>query len=627
MALGLEPLQALPAITWTSSKLLWFQTSKNVIRYDLEGSKVEVLNSFPEGAENTDYHKASANVAFTVGSTLMVAAAGDQLRVAESEMDGIVYGKSVHREEFGIAKGTFWSNSGQKLAFYRMDESMVTQYPIYILDSMPAQVRNVRYPYAGAKSHQVTLGIYDLKSKQTLYLQTGEPQEQYLTNIAWTPDDRYVLVAVVNRSQDHLNQYDAGTGAFVKTLFEEKNDKWVEPEKPAIFVKGSKDQFVWHSERNGFNQLYLMDLSGRMIRQISKGDAPVTAFYGFDEYGEHCYYQMADESGLNRYVYSAKLATGQSSKISIDEGTHNALVSSTGKYLVDIFHNLVTPRLAYVQSTQKPESRQVIFGAPNPLANHKIGSTQLVKIPSVSGMGLNGRLITPPDFDSKKQYPAIVYVYNGPHVQMVTNTWLGNADLWMYRLAQEGFVVFALDGRGSAHRGLRFEGSVHRQLGLAEMEDQLTGVSYLKAQGYIDPARIGVYGWSYGGFMATSLMTRPEAKDIFKCGIGGGPVLDWRMYEIMYTERYMDHPEENKEGYEKSSLFNYIDNLNRPLMLIHGSSDDVVLWQNSLRYIRECVKKGRPIDYFAYPEHLHNVIGKDRVHLFEKIEQYFKDKL
>jgi dipeptidyl-peptidase 4 len=507
-----------------------------------------------------------------------------------------------------------------------MDERMVTQYPIYILDSMPAQVRNVRYPYAGAKSHHVTIGVYNLKNKQTTYLQTGVPAEQYLTNVSWTPDGKYVLVAVVNREQDHLwmNQYDATSGAFVKTLFEEKGDKWVEPEKPALFVPGSQDRFLWHSERNGYNHLYLIDLSGKILRQISKGDAQVTAFYGFDAKGEYCFYQMADESGLNRYVYCSELSTGAATRISVDEGTHTGSVSSTGNYVVDIFHNLVTPRLAYLQSVKKPAERQVIFGAPNPLSGYAVGATQLVKIPSVSGLSLNGRLITPPNFDPKRQYPSIVYVYNGPHVQMVTNTWLAGADLWMHRLAQEGFVVFTLDGRGSAHRGMRFEGAVHRQLGTPEIEDQLTGVAYLKAQTYIDPARIGVYGWSYGGFMTTSLMTRPEAKGIFKCGVAGGPVLDWRMYEIMYTERYMDRPQENAGGYETSNLFNYIDNLSGRLMLIHGSSDDVVLWQHSLRYIRECVKKGKAIDYFVYPEHLHNVLGRDRVHLFEKIEQYFK---
>jgi dipeptidyl-peptidase 4 len=274
-----------------------------------------------------------------------------------------------------------------------------------------------------------------------------------------------------------------------------------------------------------------------------------------------------------------------------------------------------------------PARQQIIFGAKNPLDGYPLGLTNLFTLPSSNGERLNARIILPPDFSASKKYPAIVYVYNGPHVQMVTNTWLGAADLWMHRLAQEGFVVFSVDGHGSANRGFAFESAVHRQLGQLEMDDQMQGLSYLRNQSYIDSTRIGVYGWSYGGFMATSLMSRPEGRGLFKCGVAGGPVIDWRMYEVMYTERYMDTPQENPEGYAKNNLFNYIDRLKGRLLMIHSSSDDVVLWQHSLKYIRECVRKGKQIDYFVYPEHPHNVLGRDRVHLFEKIERFFKENL
>ncbi|HMX40634.1 MAG TPA: prolyl oligopeptidase family serine peptidase, partial [Saprospiraceae bacterium] len=304
-----------------------------------------------------------------------------------------------------------------------------------------------------------------------------------------------------------------------------------------------------------------------------------------------------------------------------------ALVSSSGDWVLDVFSNLATPRYVYALPTASPSARQIVFGAKNPLDGYALGLTRIATVTSLGGASLNARMVLPPDFDVKKKYPAIVYVYGGPHAQLVTNSWLGAADLWMHRLAQQGFVVFTLDGRGSANRGFAFESAIHRQCGTAEIEDQLAGLNYLRAQTFIDSARIGVYGWSYGGFMATSLMTRPEAKGAFKCGVAGGPVIDWRMYEIMYTERYMDAPQENPEGYAKNSLFAHIDNLSGRLLMIHGTSDDVVLWQHSLRYIRECVRKGKPIDYFAYPEHPHNVQGRDRVHLFEKIEQFFKDQL
>ncbi len=627
-SLGLQPLDGMPPVAWMDGEKLWFHTEKEIFTYSLSEG-LQQKNWHPDGAGNIDIQNKTFSAAYTKDNGLWVSIGGKDLGVAKSEEDGIVYGKSVHRDEFGIYKGTFWSTSGRYLAFYRMDERMVTKYPIYVLDSMPAQVREVRYPYSGTKNHHVTVGVFDTQNAKTIYLQTGEPAEQYLTNVAWTPDDKFILIAVVNREQNHmwLKQFDATTGAFVKTLFEEKNDRYVEPEKPAVFVPGNDAQFVWQSENNGFNHLYLYDMSGKMIRQLSKGAMPVTNFYGFSSDGEQCFYQVADETGLNRYVFAANLKTGVLSRLNDEEGTHHGLINSTGEWALDIFSNTATPRFVYALSVNNPAGRRIVFGAKNPLDGYQLGLTRLVELPSIGGAMLNARMILPPDFDAKKKYPAIVNVYNGPHVQLVTNTWLGGGELWMHHMAQEGYVVFALDGRGSANRGFAFESDIHRRMGDAEIEDQLTGVNYLKAQTFVDPERVGVYGWSYGGFMTTSLMTRPEAKGVFKCGIAGGPVIDWKMYEIMYTERYMDTPQENPDGYAKSSLFNYIDNLNGRLLMIHGSSDDVVLWQHSMRYIRECIRKGKQIDYFVYPEHLHNVIGKDRVHLFEKIEQFFNENL
>jgi len=625
---GAKTLEGLPAITWTGADKLWFNSGKEIYTWSRSGG-LERKNWYPAEAENVDIQDKTFKVAYTRNKGLFVNIGGKDLGVAQSEEDGIVYGKSVHREEFGIFKGTFWSPQGRYLAFYRMDERMVTQYPIYILDSMPAQAKMIRYPYAGAQSHHVTVGVYDTQTGKSLYLQTGEPAEQYLTNVSWTPDEKYVLVAIVNREQNHMwfKQFDATTGALVKTVFEETSDRWVEPEHTAIFVPGKNDQFIWQSERDGYDQLYLYDLSGKMLRPLSKGPMPVVNFYGFTANGENCFYQVADESGLNRYAYSVGLIAGDPKRMSDEEGIHNALINSSGEWAIDVFSNLNTPRFVYVQPVNNAAARRIIYSAKNPLETYQIGQTRLLTLPSPGGGQLNARIILPPDFKQEQQYPVIIYVYNGPHVQMVTNSWLGGGELWMHRMAEEGYIVFSVDGRGSANRGFAFESAVHRRLGDAELEDQMTGVQFLKTQKFVDPNNIGVFGWSFGGFMTTSLMSRPEGKNSFKCGIAGGPVIDWRMYEIMYTERYMDTPQENPEGYDKSNLFNYVDNLNGRLLMIHGSSDDVVLWQHSLRYIRECVRKGKQIDYFVYPEHLHNVQGKDRVHLFEKLEMFFKDNL
>ena len=625
---SLPPLEALPVVTWLDDRKVWFQTGKSMYTYSFtEG--LQIRNSYSGEVENLDIQPKTLAAAYTLGKQLKVSQDGKEMVVAESESEGIVYGKSVHREEFGIRNGTFWSPSGRYLAYYRMDETMVTPYPIYVLDSMPAQARYIRYPYAGAKSHHVTVGVFDTRTGQKLYLQTGEPAEQYLTNVAWSPDEQYVFIAVVNRAQDHLwlRQYDARTGAFVKTILEETSDKWVEPEQPVRFVPGSPDQFIWQSERDGYNHLYLYDLSGKMLRQLSQGAGPVTAFYGFSDHGQQCFYQVADATALNRYVLGTNLKTGATTRLNDEAGFHNGLVNGSGQWALDVFSNPATPRIVYLQPVKNAAARKIIFSAPNPLSAYQLGITRLVTLPSPGGPQLNARLILPPNFDPAKRYPVIVNVYNGPHLQMVANSWLSGGDLWMHHLAQEGFILFSIDGRGSANRGLAFESAIFRRIGDVEIEDQLTGVRYLLGQSFVDSARIGVYGWSYGGFMTIALLTRPEAKGLFKCGIAGGPVTDWRMYEIMYGERYMDTPQENPGGYQKSSLFNYIDNLTGRLMIIHDSSDDTVLWQHSLRYIRECIRKNKAIEYFVYPEHPHNVQGRDRVHLFEKIERYFKENL
>lgn len=625
---GYKTLNGMPSFKWLNRNELWFQTATEAFVWS-NNNGLLLKNNLPADAESVDYHDKTYNAAYTRGQALYINTGGKATKIAESEKDGVVYGKSVHRDEFGIHKGTFWSNSGRMLAFYRMDESMVTEYPIYVLDSMPAVARQIRYPYAGAKSHHVTVGVYNTEKNTTVYLQTGQPAEQYLTNIAWSPDDKYILIAVVNREQNHLwlQQFDARTGALVKTILEETNEKWVEPEQPAQFVPGSNTQFVWQSERDGFNHLYLGDLESKTLRAVSSGKFPVTNFYGFSTDGKRCTYQTADESGLNRYIWTANLKDGKTAKLTENTGVHNAVVSPDGNYFVDVFSELNTPRIISVRKTAGGTVTGTLLTAVSPVKEYKMGITQMIALASPDGTSLNGRLILPAGYDPAQKYPALIYVYNGPHVQMVTNSWMGGGDMWMHRLANEGYAVLSVDGRGSAHRGRDFEQAIHRRLGDKEMEDQLAGVAYLKSLGFIDPARIGVYGWSYGGFMTTSLMTRPEAKGVFKCGVAGGPVLDWRMYEIMYTERYMDTPQENPEGYQKNTLYNYLDNLNGRLLMIHGTSDNVVLWQHSMKYVQQCVKKGKQLDYFIYPEHEHNVTGPDRAHLFEMIEGFLKLRL
>ena len=624
-----DTLKTIPTFSWQKGEIMRFSNGAHYYDFDLKKGNLSEAANTPDDAENQDLHPVGNKVAYTKDGALWIADGTSQIEVVRSEADGIVYGKSVHREEFGIFKGTYWSQDASQLAFYRMDESMVTQYPIYVLDSMPAAARYIHYPFAGSKSHHVTIGVYDLKTKHIVYLQTGEPAEQYLTNVEWTPDNKAILVAVVNREQNHmwLRKFDATSGAFLATLFEEKNDIWVEPEHPVAFLKDGSNRFIWQSERDGFNHLYLYAADGKLIRQLTKGNRVVTENLGPDAKSKYIYYQWADSTGLNRYISRVNLDSGAEQAIAIEPGTHTAKINPNSNWILDEFTSLTVPRTIEVRQTADPKRKTLIHAAPDPTKGYAFGKCTITSYPTPSGFDLNARTILPPDFNPAKKYPALVYVYNGPHVQLVTNSWMGAANLWMQRLAQEGYVIYTIDGRGSGNRSFAFESNIHRQLGTNEVADQLFGVKQLLKSAYIDSTRVGVYGWSFGGFMTTSLLTRPEAKGVFKCGVAGGAVTDWSMYEIMYTERYMDRPQENPDGYQAASTFTYLPNLSVPFLMIHGSSDNVVVWQHTLRYARECVKNGIQLEYFMYPEHEHNVRGKERVHLFEKIEGFLKREL
>jgi dipeptidyl-peptidase-4 len=423
-----------------------------------------------------------------------------------------------------------------------------------------------------------------------------------------------------------FNEYNAETGEFIKTLFEEKDERYVEPMNPMQFIPTNPNQFIWQSNRDGYNHLYLYETSGKLIKQLTKGNFEVIKVIGIDPKGDKIFYTSNAESPINKDFYSVSIGSGKIQKLSNGNGTHSIKLSQNCKYFIDNFSSTIVPNDVLLCDATNGKVLQTLLKADNPLSEYKLGDMKLFTIKNDENIDLYCRLYKPVDFDSTKKYPVIVYLYNGPHVQLVTNSWLGGAaNLWFQYMAQHGYVVFTLDGRGSDLRGKAFEQAIHRQLGNVEMEDQLEGIEYLKSKSWVDASRLGIHGWSFGGFMTTSLMTRNP--DVFKVAVAGGPVIDWSLYEIMYTERYMDTPAENPEGYGKNNLLNYVDNLKGKLMLIHGTDDPTVVWQHSLDYVKKCVDKGKQVDYFAYPGHLHNVTGKDRTHLFQKITDYFMQNL
>jgi len=644
--LNVDTLKDAPTLTFVNNNIFRFETKyKQIAFYYLKEDKIDLRNAENNVLENADYADGAEYIAYTKKNNLQLltalknqttfgpgeqwTASGTSIALSNDDNENILNGsEKVHRNEFGISKGTFWSPKNTLLAYFHMDQTMVNDYPIIDWNEIPAKNKNIKYPMSGGKSHEVTLNIYNINTKKTIFIQTGKPAEQYLTNIAFSPDETHVHIAIVNREQNHvcLNSYSTTTGLFENTLFEETDEKYTEPQMPMLFVKNNPNQFVWQSNRDGFNHLYLYEATGKLIKQLTKGNFEVLKVLGFDAKGEKLFYTANAESPINKDFYNVSLSSSKITKLTNGNGTHAIKLSDDANYFIDNFSSTITPNDVLLCDANTDKVQQTLLKADNPLKDYKLGEMKISTIKNHNNTELFTRIYYPVDFDSTKKYPAIVYLYNGPHVQVITNSWLGGAaNLWFQYMAEHGYVVFSIDGRGSDNRGKAFEQAIHRQVGTPEMEDQLEGIEYLKSKSWIDASRIGIHGWSYGGFMTTSLMTRHPA--VFKVAVAGGPVIDWSLYEIMYTERYMDTPQENPEGYKNNCLFNHIDNLKGKLMIIHGTDDDVVVWQHSLDYIKKCVDKGKQIDYFVYPGHLHNVLGKDRAHLFQKITDYFMQNL
>jgi len=628
-AAGIDSLRRIPQLTWLNAYQAYFYAlGKDGItlnQLDVKSRKMQQFTTVPQGAANQTVCEPTMRVAYTKDNNLFVADGDKQIQITDNP-EGVVAGQSVHRNEFAINGGIFWSPDGSKLAYYSMDERMVTDYPLVDITERIATAKPIKYPMAGMTSHQVTLHVYEMATGKDLTIKTGEPVEQYLTAITWNPDNKRIYIGVLNREQNHLrfNEYSTVSGDLIQTIFEDRDEQYVEPQGPAYFLPNNPDQFIWKAQRDGYYHLYLYTISKKQVKQLTKGEFVITDFNGFSKDGSKIYYRSTEVSPLERHCYMMDLKSGKVTKLTKEHGTHDVMPSKSGRYFLDFYSSTDVPNnVDLLDRNGKFISR--LHEAENPLKDYHIGETTLGTLKAEDGQTLYTRLIKPYNFDSSKKYPVIVYVYGGPHAQLITDDWTAGAGIYLNYLAQEGFLVFTLDNRGSADRGEAFEQCIHRQCGQLEMRDQLVGIEWLKTLPYVDANRIGSDGWSYGGFMSTSLkINHPE---VFKVSVAGGPVLDWKYYEIMYGERYMDTPQENPEGYELTSLENKTDKLEGKLLMIHCTTDPVVMWQHSLVFVENCIHNGKQLDYFVYPGHDHNVYGMDRAHLITKITQYFKDNL
>ena len=602
---------------------------KAFILLDFETKNIVWQDSI-SGQEANDWNSVSRATAYVEDNQLYVVdGEGKKHQLSADGSRDIVYGQSVHRNEFGIRKGTFWSPKGNRLAFYRMDQSMVTDYPQVDIFPRSASYEPDKYPMAGMTSHKVTVGVYDVKADKTIYLQAGDPTDRYFTNIAWSPDEKTIYMFELNRKQNdcRLVSYDAKSGEKIAELYHETSDKYVEPQNPIQFLPWDETKFIMQSQKDGYNHLYLFDVSGKELKQITSGKWVVLNVVGFNTKTKSILILSNETHPMNSNLYTVNIKNGKRRLMGKGIGVAQSAQPSTSGQMVALkLSSYNHPRFIDIINTNGMGKVTELLDAEDPWKEYQQPIYESGSIKAADGTtDLYFRMVKPHNFDPNKKYPTVVYVYGGPHAHNVDASWHYASRSWETYMAQKGYIVFILDNRGSENRGRDFEQATFHQLGQIEMQDQMTGVEYLKKQPYVDMNRLGVHGWSFGGFMTISLMT--NYPDIFKVGVAGGPVIDWKWYEVMYGERYMGTPQGNPDGYAKTSLIDKAKNLKGKLQIITGYNDNTVVPQHCLSFLDACIKAGTQPDFFAYPGEEHNMRGHASVHLHERITQYFEDYL
>ena len=613
--------------TWFDANTIIVQTQGKMIAIDVNSKKVKFSVNRPKKGDNFQFCKDNKLTAFTKENNLYYNGIDGKIVAVTSEKNkNIVSGQSISRNEFGINGGIFWSPDAEKLGFYRKDETDVSSFPLFNITTRTGSVKNIKYPMIGMGTEHVSFGIYNLKSQKTVFLNvTDFDDERYITNVAWSPKSDFIYAQILNRGQNemHLNKYNAETGAFVKTVLTEKNDKFEEPQDPIVFLKKDPSKFIYRTNnRDGYFNLYLVSKDGASIKRITKVDADVVMV---GEDGTYVYYTSAEVSPIQNQLFRCSLKSGRAKRLTMAEGWHNVKMSSDCKYFIDSYSSLNVPGVLNLASSKGKIMNQM-QKLESPDVAYNYGEITLGSVKSADGKYNNYyRLIKPINFDPNKKYPLILYVYGGPHSQLVKDNYQAGMSHWEMLMAQKGYVVFVMDNRGTLNQGTDYEKCIHGECGQKEMSDQMVGLKMLMSKSWIDKDRIGVHGWSYGGFMSISLMTKYPK--IFKVGVAGGPVIDWKWYEVMYGERYMDTEKENPEGFKKVSLINKAKDLKGKLLICQGLIDNTVVCEHSLSFIRECIKNNVPVDYFIYPRSEHNVRGVDRIHLMQKVTDYFEDYL
>jgi len=617
--------KSFPPIKWFDEDTLRIQYDNSIWHWTVDEKDARRVLSWPKKNSALlelapDYGHAAVR---TNHNLVLVDKNGDNHQLSFDGSEDIVIAGPAHRSEIGITKGTFWRDDGRLLAFYREDQRPITAYPYQDLHKMPPLPRHGRYPMAGRPHSKVSVHVCNTETYEVVQLEGDPATDMYWTNVSFGPNDT-VLVTLVNRGQDHLavTTFDAKTGKKLGTLLTEHDRQWVEPEHPPHFLKDGT--FLWWSRRSGHRHIYQHDATGKLLRQVTSGKFDVLSLLQVSEDEKHVWFQAAGDDPRQLHLFWATIANGEQTQITKERGSHQATLSADAAVAHTFYSNLET----------KPKSRLVVTNKrdvielptpPNPLDAYDLPKQQFFEVEADDGSKLYGHVAIPPDLKPGERAPVIHYVYGGPHAQLVKDQWFGGAGSWLQALTGAGFIVCRLDNRGTPNRGIEFEQAIHRRLGVLEVADQLRAIDWLRQQPFVDPSRIGVHGWSYGGYMTLRLMLlHPE---VFACGISGAPVTDWAMYETGYGERYMDSPQENPAGYAASSCLPIAGRLKNPLLVVHGTDDRTVMWSHTLKFVDACVAAGVDLDYFPYPQQLHGLRGHYRKHFLLKLEGFFRRHL
>lgn len=600
--------------------------------FDLDTRKVTPISTQEGKQQYATFSPDATKVAFMRDNDLYITdlTSGNEIRIThDGKYNYIINGGSdwVYEEELSFAKAFFWSPDGKKIAFYKFDESQVREFSMMLYDSLYPTVYKFKYPKAGEKNSDVSIHIYDLAENSTKTIDTGTEKDQYIPRVKWTQDPSTLLILRMNRHQNHLEYLfaNANTGD-TKVILEERDKYYIDINDDLTFLKDGK-HFILTSERDGYNHVYLYDISGKLIRPITKGNWEVTNLYGIDEKSGTLYYQSTESSPLERDIYSIHISGNKKRKISTQTGTNSATFSADFSYYILNHSSVNTPPYITLNNNKNGKVERVLEDnslAKQTAMEYGIIPREFFQFNTSENISLNGYMIKPKNFDKNTKYPVLMYVYGGPGSQNVANSWAHS--VWFDYLAQKGYLIVCVDNRGTGFRGAEFKKMTYMNLGKYETIDQIEAAKWLGEQSYVDKNRIGLWGWSYGGYMASLAITK--GADVFKTTIAVAPVTSWRYYDTIYTERYLRTPQENPEGYDDNSPINFADQLKGNFLLVHGTADDNVHFQNSMMFSEALIQANKAFDQAYYPNKNHGISGGNTsIQLYTKLTNFVLNNL